>query len=125
MTACAQSDVPEVVQQAFKAKYGSLGNVEWNVDAHGYFEAQFKDKGEKYRADFTKDGQWVETENDIKYKELPKAIRKVIESKYSDRKVTEVEHVTHHSKGEFFDVEFKQKGKNMDVEFRADGTIIN
>ena len=44
---------------------------------------------------------------------------------FTDEEITEIEHVTSASKGEFYDVEFKQKGKNMDVEFRANGEIIN
>ncbi len=117
---------PKAVQEAFAAKYPDEHDPDFEQDAHGYWEAHFKKNGEKYRADFYEDGTWRETENSIKYKELPKAIREAIEKEFGDRKITEVEHVLSAAKGEFYDVEFKQKGKNMDIEYRKNGTkLIN
>ena len=120
-----KSSVPEAVQISFQNKYPGENDPDWKQDDHGYWESHFKIDGEKYRADFNADGSWVETENDIKKENLSDAIKNVIEAEYSDYEITEVEHVMHATKGEFYDVEFKQKGKNMDVEFREDGTIIN
>lgn len=60
----------------------------------------------------------------MKKKELPEVILEIIQRDYSDYEITEVEHVESATKGEFFDVEFKQKGKNKDVMFKPDGTII-
>jgi len=118
-------EVPEAVAMAFQKKYPGESDPDWEQDDHGYWESHFKIDGEKYRADFNADGSWVETENDIKTKNLPESIKKVIEEKYSEYEITEVEHVQNAKKGEFYDVEFKQKGKNKDVEFREDGTEIN
>ncbi len=120
-----QKQVPEAVKITFQNKYPGETDPDWKQDDHGYWESHFKKDGEKYRADFNTDGSWIETENSIKDSELPEAIKKVIAEKYSDREITEVEHVDNAKKGVFYDVEFKQKGKNMDVEFREDGTIIN
>ena len=119
-----EGEVPEAVQIAFQNKYPGENDPDWRKDDHGYWESHFKQHGEKYRADFNADGTWVETENDIKTKNLPEAIKKVIGEKYSKYEITEVEHVDNAEKGEFYDVEFKQKGKNKDVMFREDGTII-
>jgi len=124
-TSVAQSEVPEAVQKAFKAKYPGENDPDFHMDDAGFWEASFKKDGEGFRADFNPDGTWVETENDIKKSEIPEAIQAVIKAQFDDEEITEVEHVLHHSKGEFYDVEFKKKGKNKDVEFRADGTIIN
>lgn len=121
----AKGQVPENVKQAFTEKYPNETNPDWETDAHGNFEAHFKKDGEKYRADFSANGQWIETESSIKKDELPKAIRSVIKDKYDSEEITEVEYVQSATKGEFYDVEFKQKGKNKDVEFRANGQIIN
>jgi len=120
-----KTNVPESVQMAFEKKYPGENDPDWKQDEHGYWESHFKMDGEKYRADFNSDGSWVETENSIKNDELPEAIKKQIETNYSDYEITEVEHVHSSEKGIFYDVEFKQKGKNMDVEFREDGTVIS
>ena len=117
--------VPEAVRATFQQKYPGENDPDWEQDDHGYWESHFKKDGEKYRADFNADGSWIETENSIKKKNLPEAIKKVIDTEYSEYEITEVEHVDNAEKGIFYDVEFKQKGKNKDVEFREDGTIIN
>ena len=120
-----KSKVPEAVKMTFQKKYPGENDPDWKQDDHGYWESHFKIDGEKYRADFNADGSWVETENDIKTKNLPQAIKKVIAEKYSEYEISEVEHVDSAEKGIFYDVEFKQKGKNKDVEFREDGTILS
>ncbi|MDB4293249.1 PepSY-like domain-containing protein [Maribacter sp.] len=124
LTGCAQK-TPEVVQSAFEQKYPKENSPEWEIDANGNFEAGFKKKGKKYRADFSPEGKWIETERSIKKKELPKVIQDIIKKEYKNEELVEIEEVDHHSKGRFYDVEFKAKGKNMDVEFKADGQIIN
>ncbi len=117
-------NVPEVVVKAFKAKYPNEKVPEFKTDAHGYWEAHFKKKGEKYRADFNENGTWRETENSIKVSELPEPIQSKINSTYFLYTITEVEHVLSAKYGEFYDVEFKQKGKNKDIMFKKDGSII-
>lgn len=117
-------EVPKAVKKNFKKMYPGENDTDWHIDSHGYYEAHFKQEGIKYRADYNKDGSWYETETNIKKKELPEAIRKVIKQQFSELKISEVEKVQHHSKGLFYDVEFKRKGKNKDVEFKEDGSIL-
>lgn len=118
------SQTPEAVKKTFQAKYPGEDDPDWEIDSNGNYESHFKINGIKYRADFRPDGAWIETETNIDKKDLPKAIREKLKKDF-DGEISEIEKVNHHSKGIFFDVEFKQKGKNKDVEFKADGTIIN
>ena len=119
------AQVPDAVQTTFENKYPGETDPDWHTDSNNNWEAHFKQKGEKYRADFSPNGQWIETESSIKTSELPKAIKTVIKEKYGSEDISEIEFVTSASKGTFYDVEFKQKGKNMDIEFRVNGDIIN
>ena len=105
--------------------YPGEDDPDWHKDSNGNYESNFKIDGIKYRADYAPNGNWIETETSIDVKDLPKAIRDRIKSDYDSEEITEVEKVEHHSKGLFYDVEFKQKGKNLDVEFKANGDIIN
>ena len=127
LVSCQDSDgkVPEAVQKSFEAKYPGENDPDWGIDSNGNYEAHFKKKGEKYRADFAPAGNWIETENSIKASELPKVIQDIIRKDYFLFEISEVEHVMHFEKGEFFDVEFKQKGKNKDVEFDINGNVLN
>lgn len=120
----ASAQAPEAVKATFQKMYPGENDPDWHKDSNGNYESNFKIDGIKYRADYAPDGHWIETETSIDVKDLPQAIRDVIKSEFDSEEITEVEKVEHHSKGTFYDVEFKQKGKNKDVEFRANGTII-
>jgi len=120
---CAQA--PDNVKKAFQIKYKGESDPDWKKDSHGNYEAHFEKDGIHYRADYSPDGKWIETESSISFDELPKAVQKEIKEKFPDQEITEIERVEHHSKGLFYDVEFKRKGKNKDVEFRESGEILN
>ncbi len=119
-----KAQAPEAVKKTFQAKYPGENDPDWHKDSHNNYEANFKIDGIKYRADFKKNGAWIETETSIKKKDLPKLIKQAIKDNYGSEDITEIEKVESATKGLFYDVEFKQKGKNMDVEFRKDGSII-
>jgi len=121
----AKAQAPDAVKATFQNMYPGEDDPDWHKDDHGNYESNFKIDGIKYRADFSEVGKWIETETSIDVKDLPKVIRDRIKEDYGSEDITEVEKVEHHSKGLFYDVEFKQKGKNMDVEFKASGEIIN
>jgi hypothetical protein len=120
-----KAQAPDAVKSTFQKMYPGENDPDWHKDDHGNYESNFKVDGVKYRADFSPNGNWIETETSIDVKDLPKAIRDIIKADYGSEDITEVEKVEHHSKGVFYDVEFKKKGKNMDVEFKENGDIIN
>jgi len=116
--------VPDEVEEAFKKQYPNATEVEWEVDSNGYWEASFEDDGTDYRADFTTDAVWVETETSIEFEDLPDAVKVAVRELYKDDEISEIEKVDSSMRGQFFDVEFKRPGKNQDVEFLADGSRV-
>ena len=121
----AKGQTPRAVKEAFKSKYPGENDPDWRIDRNGNYESHFKKDGDHYRADFSPDGKWIETEESIKKKKLPKQILVRLEADYSNYEIVELEKVDHHAKGVFYDVELKKDGKKMDVEFTKDGAIIN
>lgn len=121
----AESDVPDAVKETFKAKYPNENDPDWHKDQNGNFESNFKKDGEHYRADFSPSGEWIETERSIKKKDLPEPVKKRLKQDFDDLKIAEIEEVQHHSKGLFYDVEFKKDGEKVDVEFDKNGNRIN
>ena len=117
-------DGKEVAKAAFKKQYPEAEDVEWGKDDNDYYEASFKLAGKKYRADYSQQGEWIETESSIKFGDLPEAVKKTIRERYNKDDITEIEKVEHASRGLFYDVEFKRGGKNKDVEIRENGEVI-
>lgn len=105
--------------------YPGENDPDWHLDKNGNYESNFKIDGIKYRADFAPNGKWIETENTLSKKELPHSIKELIEQKYKNHKIVEIERVEHHSKGLFYDVEFKKDGKKFDVEFQIEVNTLN
>ena len=117
-------EVPDIVKQSFKKKYPNEKKEKWNIDRNDNYEAKFKEGGETFKADFTPNGTWIETETSLKEKDLPKAVKEAIKDKYKGVKIVEIERTDHYQKGIFYDVEFKKNGKKFDIEFNAEGVII-
>lgn len=127
MTSCqskAQGKVPDQVKASFEIKYPGENDPDWKKDKNGNYESHFKKDGKHYRADFSPKGNWIETEQSIDKDDLPKEIRDIIKAQYDDFKIVEIEKVDHHSKGVFYDVEFKRNGEKKDVEFTASGRVL-
>lgn len=120
-----EAQVPESVKIGFDEKYPGEKHSKWKVDRNGNFESHFKKDGKEYRADFSPQGEWIETERSIKKKELPELVREKLKSDYDDYEIVELEETRHHSKGLFYDVELKKNGKKQDVEFNVTGKILN
>ena len=118
-----KDDIPAAVLANLKAKYPAAEDLEWEIDRNDNFEAQFEIKGEKVRADFKPDGTWIETEESVKWDELPEAVQDAFKEEYDKDDIVELEHTVSAEKGEFYDVEIDPKGdKKFDVEYRPDGT---
>jgi len=121
----AKENTPKAVVETFAIKYPGETDPDWQVDKNGNYEAHFKKEKIHFRADFAPNGNWIETESNIKKKQLPKAILNAIERDYKGIDIVEIEKVSSASKGLFYDVEFKIEGEKKDIEFREDGTVIN
>lgn len=122
---CVSDQIPDKVLNAFMQKYPSVTEKKWSLDSHRNYEVKFKLKGIKHRADFDcKSGNWIETEVNIKYNDLPKAVRESVQANYNKEKISEIEKVEHHLKGHFYDVEFVVKGKKFDIEFDEKGNVV-
>lgn len=127
-TSLAQKDEIKItpqVRQAFNERYPGAGDVKWEEDSNGYMEASFDMNGEKYRADFQENGEWVETERSIDFDELPDAVRKTVKNEGFDKDdVVEVEWVENNQRGVFYDVELKQGKGKFDLEIATNGKEI-
>ncbi|MEJ1222706.1 PepSY-like domain-containing protein [Sediminicola sp. 1XM1-17] len=120
----AQDGVPKEVKASFQNKYPGEGDPDWHKDSNGNYESNFKKDGKHYRADFSPNGDWIETERSMDKGDLPEKVRDMIKDLYDDYEIVEVEEVDHHSKGLFYDVEFKHNGDKKDVEFSPDGQVL-
>lgn len=80
--ACDNYDAPTSLRNAFSDKYPTAVDVEWERK-RGYAVAEFTLPGQgECEAWYTKGGEWVMTKYDIKYSDLPQAVRMAFETSY-------------------------------------------
>ena len=80
--ACDDYDAPASMRNTFYTQYPTAVDVEWEK-RHGYAVVDFTIPGEgDCQAWYTKGGEWVMTKYDIKYSDLPAAVRTAFESEY-------------------------------------------
>ena len=116
-------DIPDVVLKNFKAKYPNANSVKWEKDEY-IFVVEFILDGQEYEAEFDKTGKWLETEKEIKIGDLPEAIQKVLNAKYSGYEIGEAEYVETADYGIIYDVVIEKSDKEIEIYFYPDGMIL-
>lgn len=80
---CDDYNAPTSLRKAFTERYPTAVDVEWEKK-RGYAVADFHIPGQtgECEAWYTKSGEWVMTKFDIRYSELPEAVRTAFENEY-------------------------------------------
>lgn len=125
LSSLANLVVPDAVLDTFRQKYPDVTAPSWELDTNGSYEAHFRINDIKYRADFTKEGIWTETENNVDFNELPPDVRAAFLLKFSSEAFRSAEAVDSSTKGRFYDVEVFNGTSKVDVMFGEDGQILD
>jgi hypothetical protein len=127
--ACGQkTDVPSNVKKAFEQKVSNAKDVEWEYDNEDkLWEVEYEIGKAEFTSVFDVNDKWVETEKEIKFTELPEAVKATLKADYSDYEVEEVEFVET-PEGRFYEVEVELEKDNQELEyellFSADGKVV-
>ena len=127
--ACDNYDAPTSLRNAFSDKYPTAVDVEWERK-RGYAVAEFTLPGQgECEAWYTKGGEWVMTKYDIKYSDLPQAVRMAFETSYgAQTPVDDVERLERNT-GEtiyFIEATVVVNGFLTDIylDYSPDGTLL-
>lgn len=88
-----EAQAPEIVLAAFAEKFADVKTVKWEQESQTLWEAEFKMKGADYTAIFDYNGQWLETEHNIKKSEIPENLKAAISKDYAGYKIEKAEMV--------------------------------
>jgi len=116
-------DLPIAVNEAFARKFSNADNLKWEKENDDEWEAEFKLDGEEYSANFTNDGQWLETEHEVEQGKVPQNIKAVLTDKYPDFKLKETE-ISETAEGKFYEFELKTNGTLLEVAIDETGKIV-
>ncbi|MDR0429621.1 MAG: PepSY-like domain-containing protein [Tannerellaceae bacterium] len=117
--------VPEyVVVNAFKSKYPGAKRVEWETKS-GYKVAEFQFNRKETEAWFSADGEWIMTDTDIPYNELPGAVQDSFrQSTYGGWRVDDVDKIERSNTETIYIIEVEKGEIDVDLYYSEDGTLV-
>ncbi|OFY95054.1 MAG: hypothetical protein A3K10_15090 [Bacteroidetes bacterium RIFCSPLOWO2_12_FULL_31_6] len=119
-TAFAQSNE---VQSAFNKMFPSAENVKWSQEDATQWEAEFNINDQKFSANFSGDGTWLETERELSTIEIPTAINTTIAKEFADYQVKEAE-LSETKNGTMYEFDLVKDKTVLEVAFSRDGTVV-
>ena len=123
-TACGQkSNVPAKVKTAFAEKFPNATKISWDKENSAEWEAEFKMKGKEYSANFNNNGNWKETEYEIKKSDIPSAVKSTLDTDFNSYKIKEAE-ISETSKGKVFEFAMEKEETDMEVAISPDGKVV-
>jgi hypothetical protein len=126
---CDHYDTPTSIRNAFSTEYPTAVDVEWK-SKRGYAVAEFYLPGQgECEAWYTKAGAWVMTAYDMRYSDLPVAVRNSFEAAYgSETPVDDVERLERNNNDTIYFIEatILVNGFLTDIylDYSADGTLL-
>jgi len=127
--ACEEKvDAPAKIKSSFEQKYPDTKVIEWEFDNEDkMWEAEFKMGKPELTAVFSENGDWVETEQEIKKKDLPQPVRATLQSEFAEYDIEETEFVET-PEGKFYEIEVELEKKDSEIEIELlispDGKVI-
>lgn len=126
LQSCAQNKddgkAPEKVKAAFNQKFPKAKKVEWEKENEAEWEAEFKMDGKEYSANFSADGEWVETEYEIKESQIPENILAILNSNFTDYEIEGAE-IAETAAGKSYEFEIEQDEDEFEVVIDAKGNL--
>lgn len=122
VTACSQN-APKEVKDAFNSKFPSASEVEWEKENDSEWEAEFKLDGKEYSANFSTDGNWLETEHEIDASELPELVKNTINKEFSGYEIEKAE-IAEKTNGTVYEITLEKGEEEIEVVIDDAGKII-
>lgn len=123
LASCAQVDIPKKASEHFDSHFTNTSHVKWEQEGNE-FEVEFHMNGQEHSAKYSSQGEWMETEKELKVKELPEFIAEAIKAKYKDAEIEEAEWVITPD-GEFYELEVESNDQTFEVKISKDGQVIS
>jgi len=127
-SACAQNnsekEVPTVVKTAFSQKFPTVKKVSWDMESPTEWEAEFKQDGKGYSANFLGDGKWQETEHEINKSDIPEEIKQTLAQDFLGFKIEEAE-ISEKSDGSVYELMVEKGEQEWELVFDSNGKLID
>ena len=117
--------IPESILKKFNQKFPNATEVKWRKENSKEYEANFFLNGIKYSTNYNINGDWLETESEIFFKDLPEVIRDAFYKKFGKETIIKsVEKIEKNDSSVNYEIEYKSSIKKREIIFDSKGKII-
>jgi hypothetical protein len=117
--------VPLSVVEEFEYRFADAENIVWLKQGDDYYGTRFQIKGQDAEAIYTPTGDWIQTELDIAYQEMPDSARSYCRSHYPDYQAKEVKKVSTRRHGILYEIKVLGGVKQVGMTFDMHGRLID
>lgn len=115
--------VDRAIDDAFRSRYPDVGRVEWERKID-YYVADFWRDNTESEAWFDGQGVWYMTETDIRYVDLPQAVKTAFaQSQYALWHIEDVDMLEYPDRETVYVIEIEQGKAEYDLYFTPDGVL--
>ena len=118
-----KKDVPENVLSTFKKMFPTANKIDWSKESETEWEAEFQMNSLEYSANFLENGTWIETEHELKKKDIPKNIIESITSQFPGYEIEEAE-LSETKDGIVYEFEIEKGESELEVTYSKEGKFI-
>lgn len=112
------------VESAFVMMYNDVTRAEWEKKGE-YWTVDFRKNNKEMEAWFNQAGEWFLTETDIRFDELPEAIKTAFRaSEYKDWRIDDVDMIERKEMETSYVLEIEQGKQDCDLYYSPDGTLV-
>ena len=117
--------VPLPVVEEFEYRFANAENIVWLKQGDDYYGARFQVLGHDAEAIYTPTGDWIQTEQDIAYLEMPDSARSYCRGHYPDYQAQKVQKVSTRRHGILYEITVQGGMKLVKMTFDMHGRLVD
>ena len=116
--------VPVLIYRSFKTKFQSANQESWSRESKSVYEVEFFNDRKKQSATFDTSGAWLETETEINFSQLPRAVSASFNKQFGGFTIQETTSVETADRGTLYELVINKGKEGYEVQFSAEGKLL-